>query len=322
MLFNNGRAWPSEDSDVPREWPKRIGRGREHDLIVFRKTDEIPMELVFLGTGGAETTPKVGCLCRVCQEARQKGGRFVRNGPSLLLTEASVLFDTPEDVDKSLEREGIHEARHLVYTHWHPDHTGGRRVLEQLNMDWLDPKGRRVTDVWLPSWVREDFRKRHGLEDNLEYFERAGIARIHEVGEGERFQFDGLSVRPFRMAQPGLTAYVLERASRRLVFALDDAKDWKPSTEFLEPDLLVLETGWFERDPKGRVIVPPGHSIRNEEASFEETLEIIDRINPRKAILTHIEQLWARSYRDYLELEKKHSGHKLQFAFDGLRVKL
>jgi len=280
------------------------------------------MELVFLGTRGAATNPKDGCLCPVCQEARHKGRRFVRNGPSVFLTGVSVLFDTPEDVDKSLEREGIHEARHLVYTHWHPDHTGGRRVLEQLNMDWLDPKGRRVTDVWLPSWVREDFRKRHGLEDNLEYFERAGIARIHEVGEGEPFQLDGVSVRAFRMTQPGLTAYVLERESRRLVFALDDAKDWKPSTDFLEPDLLVLETGWFERDPKGRVIVPLGHSIRNEEASFEETLEIIDRINPRKAILTHIEQLWARSYDDYLELEKNYHEYKLQFAYDGLRVKL
>ena len=239
-----------------------------------------------------------------------------------MLTGASVLFDTPEDVDKSLEREGIHQVRHLVYTHWHPDHTAGRRVLEQLNMDWLDPKGRRVTHVWLPSWVREDFRKRHGLEENLEYFERAGIARIHEVGEGDPFQLDGISVRPFRMTQPGLTAYVLEQESRRLVFALDDTKDWKPSIEFLEPDLLVLETGWFERDLKGRVIVPTGHSIRNEEASFEETLGIIERINPRKAVLTHIEQLWARSYEDYLELEKKHHGQELQFAYDGLRIKL
>ena len=281
-----------------------------------------PVELVFLGTAGAETTPKVGCLCRVCQEARLKGGRFVRNGPSVFLAGASVLFDTPEDVDNSLEREGIHEVRHLVYTHWHPDHTAGRRVLEQLNMDWLDRKKRRVTDVWLPNWVREDFRKRHGLEENLEYFERAGIARINEVGEGEPFQLDGITVRPFRMAQPGLTAYILERGSRRWVFALDDTKDWKPSTEFSDPDLLVLETGWFERDPEGGIIVPSGHPIRNEEASFDETLDIIDRINPQKAVLTHIEQLWDRSYEDYLELEKKHNGHKLEFAYDGLRINL
>jgi len=119
------------------------------------------------------------------------------------------------------------------------------------------------------------------------------------------------------MAQPGLTAYILERESRRLVFALDDTKDWKPGTEFLDPDLLVLETRWFERDPEGRVIVPPGHTIRNEEASFEETLGIIERINPRKAVLTHIEQLWAWSYEDYLELQKKHKSYKLQFGTMG-----
>ncbi len=133
---------------------------------------------------------------------------------------------------------------------------------------------------------------------------------------------DGLSVRPYTMAQPGLTAYVLEGESRKLVLALDDTKDWKPGTEFLEPNLLVLETGWFERDPEGRVIVPPGHTIRNEEASFEETLDIIERINPRKAVLTHIEQLWARSCEDYLELEKMHKSYKLQFVYDGLRIKL
>ena len=281
-----------------------------------------PVELVFLGTAGAETTPKVGCLCPICQEARHKGRRFVRNGPSIFLTGVSILFDTPEDVDKSLEREGIHQVRHLIYTHWHPDHTAGRRVLEQLNMDWLDPKRRRVTHVWLPTWVREDFRKRLGLEDNLDYFERAGIVRIHEVGEGELFQLNGMSVRPFRMAQPGLTAYLLEQESSRSVFAIDDTKDWKPGTELLDPDLLVLETGWFERDPQGHVIVPSGHWIRDAESSFEETLEIIERINPRKAVLTHIEQLWARSYEDYLELEKKHHGRKLQFAYDGLRIRL
>jgi phosphoribosyl 1,2-cyclic phosphate phosphodiesterase len=218
------------------------------------------MELVFLGTAGAETTPKVGCLCHICQEARHKGGRFVRNGPSVFLTEASALFDTPEDVDKSLEREGIHEVRHLVYTHWHPDHTGGRRVLEQLNMDWLDRKKRRVTQVWLPAWVRDDFRKRLGLEDNFEFFEKLGIARIREVGEGEPFQLNGITLRSFKMAQPGLTAYISERESKRLVLALDDAKDWKPGSEFSDPDLLVVETRWFEHDPAGNVIVPLGHN--------------------------------------------------------------
>src|SRR5712664_1650412 len=73
------------------------------------------VEFLFLGTGGAETTPRAGCLCHVCQEARRKGGRFVRNGPSLFLKGPSVLFDTPEDIGLSLEREKIHEYGTQVY---------------------------------------------------------------------------------------------------------------------------------------------------------------------------------------------------------------
>jgi phosphoribosyl 1,2-cyclic phosphate phosphodiesterase len=133
---------------------------------------------------------------------------------------------------------------------------------------------------------------------------------------------NGITLRSFKMAQPGLTAYISERESKRLVLALDDAKDWKPGSEFSDPDLLVIETGWFEHDPEGHVIVPLGHTIRNVEASFEETLSIIEMINPRKTVLTHISPLWARSYEDYRALEEKYPNNRIQFAYDGFRIKI
>ena len=279
-------------------------------------------ELLFLGTGGADTTPRVGCLCRVCQEARRKGGRFVRNGPSVYVTGSSLLFDTPEDIARSLEREKIHRVRRLVYTHWHPDHTMGRRVLEQLNMSLFDPKAQKVTEVWLPSWVREDFRKRLALEDHFQFFEKIGIAKVREIAGGETLHVDGMTLRPFRMTQPGLTSFLLQHRNKRVVLAMDDTKGWRPGADMLEPDLLVLESGWFELDPRGRRIVPEDHWIRREESSFEETLESIDRVQPRETILTHIEEMNARSYTDYLKLERKYSKHNLRFAYDGLTVRI
>jgi phosphoribosyl 1,2-cyclic phosphodiesterase len=90
----------------------------------------------------------------------------------------------------------------------------------------------------------------------------------------------------------------------------------------LEPDVLVLETGWFEHDKQGNQIIPTGHWIRKSEASFEETLELVQKINPRLAIATHIEELNGRSYADYLELEKTYKKNRLHFAYDGLRVSL
>src|SRR5438128_1516503 len=126
-------------------------------------------ELVFLGTGGAANTPRVGCMCEVCEEARRRGERFCRNGPSVFLSGSQILFDTPEDIGHSLEREGIHRVNHLTYSHWHPDHTMGRRILEQLNLNILNRKAQTPTEVWLADWVRQDFRRFLGLEDNFEY---------------------------------------------------------------------------------------------------------------------------------------------------------
>jgi hypothetical protein len=106
------------------------------------------------------------------------------------------------------------------------------------------------------------------------------------------------------------------------VLALDEIKDWSPGSELMEPDVLVLETGWFEHDKQGEQIIPTGHWIRKSEASFEETLELVQKINPGLAIATHIEELNGRSYADYLELEKKYKKYRLRFAYDGLRISI
>ena len=277
--------------------------------------------MVFLGTGGADCTPRVGCLCEICAEARQRKGEYARNGPSVFFTGADLLFDTPEDVAHSLERENIHRASHLVYSHWHPDHTMGRRVLEQLNLN-LRKRTKTITDVWLPSWVRDDFRKRLGLEEHFQFFEKMGIARIHEIAESEAVKLGDATLKAFRMTQPGLASYLVEQGGKRVVLALDEIKDWKPGSELIEPDVLVLETGWFEYDKQGEQVIPTGHWIRQSEASFEETLELIQKINPRLAIATHVEELNGRSYADYLELEKKYKKSRLLFAYDGLRVSI
>src|SRR5712692_10806724 len=69
----------------------------------------------------------------------------------------------------------------------------------------------------------------------------------------------------------------------------------------------------------GEQIIPAGHWIRKSEASFNETLELVKKINPRLAIATHIEELNGRSYADYVELEKKYKKNRLHFAYDGFR---
>jgi phosphoribosyl 1,2-cyclic phosphate phosphodiesterase len=93
------------------------------------------MKLEFLGTGGAITTPRPGCHCPVCDEARRKGVPHSRWGPSVFVHGPEVLIDTAEEIKDQLIRANIDEVRSCLYTHWHPDHVMGRRVWE-MNYDW------------------------------------------------------------------------------------------------------------------------------------------------------------------------------------------
>ena len=196
----------------------------------------------------------------------------------------------------------------------------GCRILEQLNMNWLNRKARKVTNVWLPSWVRRDFHKYLGLESHFHHFEKLGIAKVHEISEGEALRIGGITLRAFPMSQPGLTSFLLRRGQRRALLALDDTRNWRPGPELSEPDILVIEMGWFEHDTRKRRIMSPEDPIRQGEASFEETLRLIRQIRPRLALLTHIEGLWKRSYNDYLKLEREYQDYHLRVAYDGLRI--
>ena len=65
------------------------------------------MQIEILGSGGAVTTPKPLCECRICMEAREKGIPYSRSGPSVFIHGPNLLIDTPEDIFLQLNRAEI-----------------------------------------------------------------------------------------------------------------------------------------------------------------------------------------------------------------------
>ena len=96
------------------------------------------MKFIIIGSGGCVCLPKPLCQCRVCVEARQKGGRYKRYGCSLYLEDASLLVVTPEDIAHALNASDIRTVERVLYSHRDPDHTLGMRIYEQLRLEWLD----------------------------------------------------------------------------------------------------------------------------------------------------------------------------------------
>ncbi len=86
-------------------------------------------------------------------------------------------------------------------------------------------------------------------------------------------------------------------------------------------DLLIHECGWFPNDPQGNVLVKK-LELWHQEITFEETLERVIRLRPKQTILIGLEEVYQRSYNDYLQLEKQYDNLRISFAYDGMEINL
>ncbi|WP_273846006.1 MBL fold metallo-hydrolase [Rubrobacter calidifluminis] len=281
------------------------------------------LRVEFLGTGGAITTPRPLCRCRVCEEARRRGIPYSRMGPALYLHGPDLLVDTPEEIKLELERSRVERVGRCIYSHWHPDHVMGRRLFETMNQDWLGrPPESGLTEVYLPEKVARDFRRYLGSWGHLSFLEDVyGVVRLIELAEGEKIETNGFRITPIELAEDGVYAFLVEGGERRALVAPDELKGWDPPEPVRGVDLAVLPKGLAEFDPlTGERHIPEGHPVLKIEATFEETLGIVRRLGARRTVLTHIEEMDGLSYDDLLEVEEKLRGEgmNLTFAYDTL----
>ncbi|MDV0441974.1 MBL fold metallo-hydrolase [Methanorbis furvi] len=83
------------------------------------------MRVTVLGTGDVVGTPKVGCSCPVCTEARETGKQRLRT--SILVEHAGkhLLIDTGPDMRAQLLAAGSPIIDAVIWTHGHYDHFMG-----------------------------------------------------------------------------------------------------------------------------------------------------------------------------------------------------
>ncbi len=283
------------------------------------------MRVEILGSGGAITTPRPGCRCRICVEAREKGIPYSRSGPSVFVHGPDVLIDTPEEIKDQLNRAGIEHIAAVFYSHWHPDHTMGRRVFETRNHDFRGwPPNPQCTEIYLPPRVAKDFQERLGLQEHFEFMARHGTVRLHAWPDGEWLRLNGWRARHFALAADYVYAFLFQRDETRVLIAMDELIGWSPPDWLRGVDLALLPAGIFEVNPlTGERLFPREHPILKSEATFVQTLAIIEALAPRRVVLSHIEEPDGVSYDDLCELESRlraERGWDLRFAFDGMIV--
>lgn len=266
------------------------------------------------------TIPRPGCTCSVCVEARAKGAPYARTGPSVFVHGPDVLIDTPEESKLQLNRSPLVERIAAgLYSHWHPDHTAGRRVWEARNFNFRSwPPQYETTPVYIPERVWGDFERHYGLADQFRFLEQQGTVEVRLLGEGESFDVDGTHVTPVPLAAENAHAFLFERDGKRALVAMDETHGWEPPD--LGPlDLAVIPVGVFEHHPfTGERKIPEEFCkppVR--KARYATALAQLRRLAPARGILSHVEEMDGMSHDDLVRLGERDGWEP---AFDGLVV--
>ena len=257
-----------------------------------------------LGSGGAVTIPRPGCTCRVCVEARAKGAPYARTGPSVFVHGPDVLIDTPEESKIQLNRSQVTRIAAGLYSHWHPDHTAGRRVWESRNFDFRSwPRRFETTPLYIPERVWADFEANYGLADQFRFMEKQGTVKVVQVVANEPFDVGDTRVTAVPLDAENAHAFLFERDGKRVLVAMDETHGWTPP-ELGSLDLAVLPVGVFELHPfTGERMIPEEFCKPPvSKTRYAQALELVRALAPRQAVLSHVEEMDRLSHDELVRL--------------------
>src|SRR5690554_1560417 len=221
------------------------------------------MKLRFVGTGDSAQVPRFGCTCVACEQARVLSCH--RRGPccaEVRVDGQRYLLDAGRlDLADSCERE---RPAAILLTHYHADHVQG---LFHLRWGTGEP---------IPVYGPKDAQ---GCAD---LYKHAGVLAFQPGFKPFRpLQLEGCEVIPVPLihSKPTL-GYCLDDGGVRLAYLTDTCGLPPESERFLrrwQPDVVVLDATH-----------PASHPEPRNHNTLPMALEIIERLAPRQAWLTHL----------------------------------
>lgn len=280
------------------------------------------MEFEIIGSGGCVSLPKPLCNCKICQEAREKGRPYSRYGCSLFLHDINLLIDTPEDIAHAINDSNIQKIDTVLFSHGDPDHTLGFRVFEHLRLNWFEVsegcKCNNPIDVMAMPHVMEDLNAIYSSYGSfLDYYEdERNLIKRCQV---EKYKIiEGIKISFIRIDRA--TVFVFESKGKKLIYAPCDVKPFPDEEKFMDADVMVIGNTIIGKTLKDGYVLSKDNPLKKDLFSMSEVMALKKKFNIKKVIVTHIEEIWGKSYDDYIKLEAKYD--HIQFAYDGMLISI
>ncbi|MBC8111270.1 MAG: MBL fold metallo-hydrolase [Verrucomicrobia bacterium] len=254
------------------------------------------MFVTFLGTGTSQGIPVIACDCEVCRSVDFRNQRL-RVSVHIEVDNQSIVIDSGPDFRQQMLRASVQHLDALIFTHEHKDHTAGMDDIRAFNY--------KQNGSYIPVFASERVIK-HLQKEFAYIFETIkypGIPQINTIPiENKPFFVGDVKVVPIEVMHHQLPVFG---------YRIGDF------TYITDANFIAEEE--IDKIMGSKVLVI--NALQKEKHishyNLDEALEVIYKIQPEKAYLTHL------GHRMGLHADiEKELPPNVYIAYDGLKIQI
>ena len=253
------------------------------------------MKITLLGTGTSQGVPVIACNCDVCLSSNTKDNRL-RSSVMIEVDDINLVIDTGPDFRQQMLREKVEKVDAVLFTHSHKDHVAGMDDVRAFNHRWK---------VDMPLYCNQVTSDALKLEFPYIFsgFNYPGIPKVAvNIIENKSFCISKTTIQPIEVLHYKLVVFGFR--IKNFVYLTDVSEISEKEKEKMKgADLIILDA--LRKKP------------HISHFNLEQALALLEELNPKQALLTHISHYMGLND----EVNKELPAH-INLAYDGQVINL
>jgi len=251
--------------------------------------------ITFLGTGTSQGVPVINCQCEVCSSLDFRDKRL-RTSLHIEIQGNSFVIDSGPDFRQQMLNAKIQKLDAIIYTHEHKDHTAGLDDIRPFNFSL-----KKDIPLYGHERVLNQIKQEFAYVFNEVKYPGVPAVLLHEIFN-KPFEINGIEIIPIEVLHYRLPVFG---------FRIGDFTYITDAKYISDKEIAKI------KGTKVLVLNALQHTHHISHFTLEEALEMVKKIQPEKAYLTHISHNLGTH-----EATQKRLPENIFLAFDGLKFNI